>query len=53
MKEASSINFARSLEYGLLTLEVFVRWTLHKWKLRRDPLFTSEEEPAAQGQAAR
>jgi len=53
MKEASSINFARSLEYGLLTLEVFVRWTLHRWKLRRDPLFTSEEEPAAQGQAAR
>ena len=53
MKEASSINFARSLEYGLLTLEVFVRWTLHRWKLRRDPLFTSEEEPAAQSQAAR
>ena len=53
MKEASSINFARSLEYGLLTLEVLVRWTLHKWKLRRDTLFVAEEEEEAQGRAAR
>jgi glycosyltransferase involved in cell wall biosynthesis len=42
MREASSINFSRSLEYGMLTFEVFVRWTLHKWKWRKDALFTRE-----------
>ncbi len=42
MREASSINFTRSMEYGMLTLEVFVRWTLHKWKWRKDSLFTEE-----------
>ncbi len=42
MREASSINFARSMEYGMLTFEVFIRWTLHKWNLRRDSLFTEE-----------
>ena len=42
MREASSINFSRSLEYGMLTFEVFIRWTLHKWNLRRDSLFAEE-----------
>jgi len=42
MREASSINFTRSMEYGMLTLEVFIRWTLHKWNLRKDALFTEE-----------
>jgi len=45
MREASSINFTRSMEYGMLTLEVLVRWTLHRWNLRRDPLF-AENRPA-------
>jgi hypothetical protein len=42
MREASSINFTRSMEYGMLTFEVFIRWTLHKWNLRRDSLFAEE-----------
>jgi len=42
MREASSINFTRSMEYGMLTLEVFIRWTLHTWNLRKDALFTEE-----------
>ncbi len=42
MREASSINFTRSMEYGMLTLEVFIRWTLHKWNLRKDSLFAEE-----------
>lgn len=46
MREASSINFTRSMEYGMLTLEVLVRWTLHRWKLRRDPLFIEKDGSA-------
>ena len=39
MKEASSISFRRSVTYGLGTLGVLAQWTLHRWGLRRSPLF--------------
>jgi len=32
-KEASSVNFRRSIVYGLSTLAVMARYTLSKWKL--------------------
>ncbi len=43
MKEASSIGFARSLEYGLFTLEALLRYTLHHTKLLSSPLFEPRE----------
>ncbi len=42
--EASSINFRRSLKYGLATLGVLARYWAHRLKLVRSPLF----EPRAQ-----
>jgi glycosyltransferase involved in cell wall biosynthesis len=39
MDEASSINFRRSLTYGLLTLNTVARLWAHRLGLRRDPLF--------------
>jgi glycosyltransferase involved in cell wall biosynthesis len=38
-EEASSINFRRSVHYGLGVLVTTIRFMLHKAKLRRDPLF--------------
>jgi glycosyltransferase involved in cell wall biosynthesis len=35
MKEASSINFKRSVQYGLGTLRTLGQWTLHRTGLRR------------------
>ncbi len=43
MKEASSISFRRSVTYGLRTLGTLVEWTLHRWGLRRSPLFTPRD----------
>ncbi|MCP4547267.1 MAG: glycosyltransferase family 2 protein [bacterium] len=43
MKEASSINFSRSMEYGLLTLETLVRFALHKTGLVKSPLFHARD----------
>jgi len=40
--EASSISFKRSAVYALETLGTFGRWYLHRWGLRRDPLFETE-----------
>jgi glycosyltransferase involved in cell wall biosynthesis len=40
MKEASSINFGRSVRYGLATLGTLVRWTLHRLGLMPSPSFT-------------
>jgi glycosyltransferase involved in cell wall biosynthesis len=40
MKEASSINFRRSVRYGLATLGTLVRWTLHRMGVMPSPLFT-------------
>lgn len=37
--EASSINFRRSVVYGLGVLATAARFRLHRWGLRRDPLF--------------
>lgn len=37
--EASSINFARSVVYGLGVLATSLRYRLHKLGVRRDPLF--------------
>ncbi len=37
--EASSINFRRSVIYGIGVLETAVRFRMHRWGLRRDPLF--------------
>jgi glycosyltransferase involved in cell wall biosynthesis len=40
--EASSINFARSVTYGLGVLEVSLQYRLAKWNLRPNPLFAPE-----------
>jgi hypothetical protein len=32
--EASSINFSRSVKYGLGVLRVSLQYRLHKWKLQ-------------------
>ena len=43
-EEASSINFRRSLRYGLSTLGVLARFWLHRLKLWKSPLFTPMEK---------
>jgi glycosyltransferase involved in cell wall biosynthesis len=45
--EASSINFTRSLRYGLATLGVLARYGLHHCRVYRSPLFTSRDPPPA------
>jgi glycosyltransferase involved in cell wall biosynthesis len=40
--EASSINFRRSVTYGLGVLLTSVQFRLHRWRLRRYRLFTAE-----------
>jgi glycosyltransferase involved in cell wall biosynthesis len=40
--EASSINFSRSVVYGLGVLKTSARFRLHKWGFRRDRLFVPE-----------
>jgi glycosyltransferase involved in cell wall biosynthesis len=42
MPEASSINFARSLRYGLSTLDVALQYTLHKKGIIKNPIFRSD-----------
>ncbi|NLI75722.1 MAG: glycosyltransferase family 2 protein [Candidatus Riflebacteria bacterium] len=37
--EASSINFSRSVKYGLGVLETAIRYRLARWNIRRCPLF--------------
>ncbi len=39
MKEASSINFLRSMEYGMSTLWTLVAYSLHRWGIRKSALF--------------
>lgn len=41
--EASSINFARSLKYGIGCLNVVAKFLLHKWKLCKFKIFTSSD----------
>ncbi len=45
-KEASSINFKRSLRYGLTTVGTVARWYLHKLGLR-SPLFPNKSQAKA------
>lgn len=47
--EASSINFRRSLVYGLRTLQVLVQFWAHRWGIWRSPLFEAagERRPVA------
>lgn len=42
-EEASSINFRRSLRYGLSTLGVLGRFWLHRLRLWKSPLFTPKQ----------
>jgi glycosyltransferase involved in cell wall biosynthesis len=44
-KESSSINFRRSVVYGLGCLHTAVVYRLCRWKLMRSPLFPPREEP--------
>jgi len=43
MAEASSINFKRSSEYGLRTLQTLVQWSLHRAGLVSNPLFKARQ----------
>lgn len=38
-EEASSINFKRSVRYGLESLRSILRYHLHRWRIWRSPLF--------------
>jgi glycosyltransferase involved in cell wall biosynthesis len=38
--EASSINFKRSVKYGLSTLGVLAEYSAHRWRLKRSPRFS-------------
>jgi glycosyltransferase involved in cell wall biosynthesis len=44
MKEASSINFMRSVTYGTMTLSTLLTLTLHQLKLRRSRLLEPQTE---------
>jgi glycosyltransferase involved in cell wall biosynthesis len=39
-EEASSVNFRRSVQYGLATLWTLLRYLLHRWSLVRSPQFS-------------
>jgi hypothetical protein len=41
-EEASSINFSRSMTYGLTTLYVIFRQVLHRWGLLKYDILTPE-----------
>ncbi len=47
-EEASSVNFRRSVVYGLSTLRVVLRFVLHRWGIRRSDKLTprTAREPA-------
>jgi len=47
--EASSIDFAGSLKYGLKTLWVLTRYLLQKWRVARSPLFAIRTDYLRQG----
>jgi glycosyltransferase involved in cell wall biosynthesis len=44
MKEASSINFRRSVQYGLATLGTLAEWTLHRAGVRRSASYSPRRE---------
>lgn len=45
-EEASSINFKRSLTYGLCTLRTLLQFTLARLGLKRSPLYVAKSAPA-------
>jgi glycosyltransferase involved in cell wall biosynthesis len=45
-EEASSVNFRRSVVYGLSTLRVVLRYLLHRAKIRRSPKLTARAPEA-------
>ncbi len=45
-EEASSVNFRRSVVYGLSTLRVVLRYLLHRARLRRSPKLTARSREA-------
>ncbi len=42
--DGSSISFQRSITYGLGVLATSLRYLLHKWSLRKDPLFNTNTQ---------
>ena len=48
MKEASSINFRRSVEYGTRTLGTLVAYSLHRWNIRKNPIFMTKQTQSAE-----
>lgn len=44
MADSQSPSFYKSLEYGLMTLQVLVRFLLHSWGLRQYPQFVIKTE---------
>lgn len=46
--EASSVNFRRSVTYGLATLRVASRYLLHRLSIRRDPQFARPRTASSQ-----
>ena len=46
--EASSINFIRSVKYGLSTLGAVIRFWANRLKIIRSPLFQAIDEPSSQ-----
>jgi glycosyltransferase involved in cell wall biosynthesis len=45
-EEASSVNFRRSVVYGLSTLRVVLRYLLHRARVRRSPKLTARRSDA-------
>jgi hypothetical protein len=45
-EEASSINFPRSVSYGLGVLQTALQFRLAKWNIQKSPLFESENRKA-------
>jgi glycosyltransferase involved in cell wall biosynthesis len=43
-EEASSVNFRRSVVYGLSTLRVVARYLLHRLRVRRSPKLTARQK---------
>ncbi|MHB9155569.1 MAG: glycosyltransferase family 2 protein [Endomicrobiales bacterium] len=50
--EASSINFSRSVKYGIETLLTLTKYFLHASGMKRSPLFAGKKQPVTKGAAA-
>jgi len=48
-EEASSINFGRSVTYGMRTLGVMAQFWLHRLRICRSPLFQKRETQTPAG----